>query len=179
MSHQPRLQVSRATSATSITIRRAKETDLDEIATIGSEAFSGLRPQRSGRSWIQACWRASPRMSYWVAIEKGAVVGYILWLEKGGFRQEAVLELEQIAVQSRKRDEGIGASLVTQSLQGMTEELRKRGSRLRLVEVTTGVGNRAAEFYKRVLGAEVKAQLPDVFHGDELILIARFSDQRP
>jgi hypothetical protein len=44
---------------------------------------------------------------------------------------------------------------------------------LKLVEVTTGSEQGAVDFYRRTLGAEVAAQIPDVFRGEEYILIAR------
>jgi ribosomal protein S18 acetylase RimI-like enzyme len=112
-------------------------------------------------------------MQYWVAISAGKVVGYILWLEKGGFRKDAVLELEQVAVRAARRGQGIGEALIRGSLDGLRIALQSRGARLKLIEVTTGSEQGAIGFYARVLGAEVAARIPDVFRGDEYILIAR------
>ncbi|MGI0131390.1 MAG: GNAT family N-acetyltransferase [Thermoplasmata archaeon] len=156
-----------------VEVRPAGAGDLDEIAAIGSEAFSGLRPAADGRRWVASCWRASPRMQYWVAVRSGAVIAYILWLEKGGFRREAVLELEQVAVRPALRGQGVGEALIRGSLEGLRVALRARGSRLKLVEVTTGSEQGAVGFYARVLGTEVAGQIPDFFRGDEFILIAR------
>jgi len=36
------------------------------------------------------------------------LVGYIQWLQKSGFRQEVVLELEQIAVHPKYQEQGFG-----------------------------------------------------------------------
>lgn len=154
-------------------VRPAKEEDLAGIASVGSEAFSGLRPPSSGHRWVEACWRAAPRTQYWVAVDGDAVVGYILWLEKGGFRAEAVWELEQVAVRSGFRGKGIGEALILTSLDGIRRTLLARGARLKLVEVTTGSEQGALGFYSRVLGTEVVGQVPDVFRGEEYILIAR------
>jgi ribosomal protein S18 acetylase RimI-like enzyme len=156
-----------------VEVRPARAEDLDEIASIGSEAFSGLRPLPDGRRWVESCWRAAPRMQYWVAVRSGAVVGYILWLEKGGFRRQAVLELEQVAVRSALRGQGVGEALIRASLDGLRHELRARGAELKLVEVTTGSEQGAVGFYARVLRTEVAARIPDFFRGDEYILIAR------
>jgi ribosomal protein S18 acetylase RimI-like enzyme len=112
-------------------------------------------------------------MQYWVAVSAGEVVGYILWLEKGGFRTDAVLELEQVAVRATLRGKGIGEALIRASLDELRQALRSRGARLKLIEVTTGSEQGAIGFYARVLGAEVAARIPDVFRGDEFILIAR------
>lgn len=156
-----------------IEVRPAQEADLEGIAAVGSEAFSGLRPVSVGRQWVEACWRAAPRMRYWIAESAGEVVGYILWLEKGGFRQDAVLELEQVAVRSTRRGQGIGEALIRASLEELRRGLRSRGAHLKLIEVTTGSEQGALGFYARVLGTEVAARIPDFFRGDEYILIAR------
>jgi ribosomal protein S18 acetylase RimI-like enzyme len=159
--------------ATAAIIRPAREGDLSGIATLGAEAFHGLRPVERGRAWVESCWRAAPRMRYWVAEGPSGLLGYILWMEKGGFREDAVLELEQVAVRASLRGQGIGAQLLTRSLSEFEAALVARGSRLKVVEVTTGTEQGAVEFYRRTLGAEVVATLPDVFGGEELILLAR------
>jgi ribosomal protein S18 acetylase RimI-like enzyme len=158
---------------TAITVRRAKKADIPEIVRIASSSFSGLADPRSARQWVRANWRASPRIIYWVAESGGSVIGYVLWVEKGGFRPEAVFELEQIAVDISARRRGAGSALVRASLQQIKELLRMRGSRLKLVEVTTGSEQHALRFYQRVLGGHVVATLPRVFRGDEHVLFAR------
>lgn len=162
-----------ASTSLPLVVRPAREDDLGAIASIGSEAFSGLRPDAMGRRWVDACWRASPRMQYWVAEASREVVGYILWMEKGGFRRDAVLELEQVAVRASRRGAGVGEALIRISLEGLRESLRERGARLKLVEVTTGSEQGALGFYARVLGTEEVARIPDFFRGDEYVLVAR------
>ena len=156
-----------------VLVRPARETDLVEIATIASESFSGMRPVEAGERWVRACWAARPRMRYWVAEQLGAPAAYILWIEKGGFRQDAVVELEQIAVRPSQRNRGLGAELVRKSFDQLTHEIEADGRHVKVVEVTTGTEQGAVEFYRRTLGAEVVATVPGLFRGDELILIAR------
>lgn len=156
-----------------VTVRRATSQDLAAIAQIGSQAFSGLRPEPQALAWVEACFRSSPRMEYWVADGPSGVVGYILWVEKGGFRPQAVVELEQIAVRNDRRRQGIGARLIRASLAGVEQRLRARGATLKLIEVTTGSEQRALEFYREVLGAEPVAEIPDYFRGTEFVLVAR------
>jgi ribosomal protein S18 acetylase RimI-like enzyme len=156
-----------------LVVRRAQEDDLDGIAKIGAEAFGGLRPVERGRAWVSACWRGAPRLQYWVIEGRPGLLGYVLWVEKGGFRDEAVVELEQIAVSASARGRGIGSQLVLQSLEGVEAELKLRGARLKLIEITTGTEQGAVSFYRRTLGAEIVATLPGLFRGDEFILIAR------
>ncbi len=156
-----------------VEIRQATKGDLAKIAEIGTKAFSGLRPEDSGLRWVTACFSAFPRMEYWVAESGRTLVGYILWNEKGGFRKDAVLELEQIAVSPNMRSRGVGRRLITLSLEGVRQRIQARGSHIKIIEVTTGTEQEAVEFYRRTLGAEVVAQIPDYFRGTEFILISR------
>ena len=158
-----------------IRVRLATQSDIPAIAEIGCEAFSGLRPFENGKDWVEACFRGYPRMEYWVA-ELGVdpqIAGYVLWMEKGGFRTQAVLELEQIAVRRGMRGTGVGRELATQSLRGIELRLQARGSVLSVIEVTTGSEQGAVEFYRRTIGAHPVAKIPGLFRGDEWILLAR------
>jgi ribosomal protein S18 acetylase RimI-like enzyme len=113
-------------------------------------------------------------MRYWVAEGRPkGLFGYILWVEKGGFRREAVLELEQIAISSKLRGQGIGSRLVQESFRQLEGSLKGRGAQVKVVEVTTGTDQGAVGFYRRNLGAQVVARIPDLYHGDELLLLAR------
>ena len=158
-------------------VREATHSDLPAIARIGAESFSGLRPPERATQWVASCFAAFPRMRYWVAELDGNIVAYILWVEKGGFRDQAVVELEQIAVSPALRGRGIGHELVTESVKSIEQHIRNRGGVLKLVEVTTGSEQHAIDFYRQTLGAEVVAQIPDYFRGDEFVLIARRTKQ--
>lgn len=156
-----------------VEVRPARESDLEGIADIGSESFSGLRPLAAATRWVRACWAAQPRMRYWIAERLGTPVAYILWMEKGGFRKDAVVELEQIAVRPSLRGRGVGGELIRRSLDELTRLIESEGRRVKVIEVTTGSEQGAVEFYRRILGAEVVAKLPGIFRGDEFILVAR------
>jgi ribosomal protein S18 acetylase RimI-like enzyme len=78
------------------------------------------------KKWIKCNFKVFPRMQYFVAQFKGKVLGYILWVEKGGFRKNAVLELEQIAVHPDYRGIGIGTKLIKESLKELKNHLRKK-----------------------------------------------------
>jgi len=109
-----------------------------------------------------------------LAEENGTALGYILWVEKGGFRKSAVFELEQIAVAENARGRGVGTFLIEQSLKKIREYLKKRGAKLKLVEVTTGTENQAQRLYQKTLDAQPEAIIKNFFRGDEVIMIARF-----
>jgi ribosomal protein S18 acetylase RimI-like enzyme len=161
-----------------VRVRAARRSDIARIARVGAESFSGLRPLHRAQRWVSACFAASPRLRYWVAEEDRTVLGYILWMEKGGFRKDSVWELEQIAVTSASRRRGVGARLIADSLVSLNRSLARRGAHLKLIEVTTGSEQHAIEFYERTLNAKSVARIPDLFRGDEYLLVARPSQPR-
>jgi GNAT superfamily N-acetyltransferase len=155
-------------------ITRAKLKNLDEIAEIGAENFSGLSDIKKAKKWIRCNFLAFPRTQYFVAKVKERTVGYALWIEKGGFRKESVWELEQIAIKKGFQGQGIGTQLIEKSLPEVKKYLKKRGAKLKLIEVTTGTENRVQGLYKKTLGAKSECVVKNFFRGDEVIMIARF-----
>lgn len=151
-------------------IRAFSHHDLDATAAIHAEAFE--RQSRS-KEWIACNAAAHPRMRLYVAELDGAVRGYILWTEKSGFRKEAVLELEQIAVAAQHRGQGIGGALIRDSLAQVGKELATRSARIKAVLVSTRTDNAAQRLYVKALGAKVEATLPSLYSGDEVLMAAR------
>lgn len=157
-----------------ISIKKARQNQINDIAKIASQCFSGVKNLSYAKKWTGCNFKAYPRMQYFVAQEKNRILGYILWVEKGGFRKESVIELEQIAVDPEHQGKGIGTKLIFESLSEVEKYLNKRGSKLKLVEVTTGTANYAQGLYKKTLNAKVEALIKNLFRGDEVIMIARF-----
>lgn len=155
-------------------ISKFTKKDIIGVVKIASHSFSGLREKNKAKKWIECNFKAHPRLQYFVAKINNKVVGYILWVEKGGFRSESVWELEQIAVDKNYRGKGIGAELIRKSLEEIKKYLKKRKSALKAIEMTTGAENRAQSLYKKTLGAEVECVIKDLFRGDEVIMVARF-----
>lgn len=160
-----------------IQIKLLEKHEIQEVAEIASQSFSGLKDPIKALKWIKCNFNAYPRMQYFVA-KSEHVLGYILWMEKGGFRQESVWELEQIAVKPEFREKGIAIKLIIESLKKIKKYLKKRNSKLKLVEVTTGAENKAQELYKKTLNAKVEAVIKDLFRGDEALMIARFGENK-
>jgi len=108
-----------------------------------------------------------------VATVEDAVEGYITWSQKSGFRPEAVMELEQLAVRPPFQGQGIGKTLIKQSLELVRTELVNQGSHLKHVIVTTRADNYAQALYKKLLGAETEATITNLYSADEVFMIAR------
>lgn len=108
-----------------------------------------------------------------VAEDDGMLLGYVQWIEKSGFRKEVILELEQIAVLPSKQKQGIGSSLILESLKLVKEELNQRNATIKHVLVSTRIDNEAQKLYKKVLNAQSEVIVPNLFSADEVLMISR------
>jgi ribosomal protein S18 acetylase RimI-like enzyme len=151
-------------------IRAMSAEDVSQASEVHAQAFTR---QTLSYDWLQCTLNAFPRMLCYVATRRESVAGYIVWSQKSGFRPEAVVELEQIAVLPSLQGRGIGTLLTEQSLQQVREHLYQRGSTLKHVIVTTRADNYAQSLYKQVLGAEVEARITNLYSADEVIMIVR------
>ncbi|WP_133154421.1 GNAT family N-acetyltransferase, partial [Vibrio splendidus] len=102
--------------------------DLDGAALVHQAAF--VRQQNS-LEWLQCNLNASPRFLNFIVESEGEIVGYIVWVQKSGFRPEAVLELEQLAVLPSAHGRGFGRKLILDSLPQVKHQLAKQGSTLK------------------------------------------------
>lgn len=153
------------------------EAEIDEAVKIYLSSFRGMGSEATVRKWFECNFRAYPRMQYFTALADGRVVGYVLWMEKGGFRRESVWELEQIAVHPDFRRRRVATRLIKESLEAIRKYLNERTprSKLKLVLVTSGVSNSVAHrLYRATLGAKPEAVIKDLYRADEAIYVARF-----
>ncbi len=160
----------------SISVRRMRDSDTNQVTDIYLKCFKGMSKPSDVRKWIKLRHNSYPVGQFFVGILGKKIVGYILWIELGGFRKEAVIELDQIAVAPEYQGRGFGKTIIKESLKNILSYLKKRGSALKLIKVTTGTTNEAQKLYKDVLHAEPVATIPDFFRADEVIMIARSSD---
>ena len=158
-----------------VKIQPLEEQEIGQIVEVASACFGGMRDREKAREWVSCNFRAFPRMKYFAAKENDSIIGYILWMEKGGFRESSVLELEQIAVKGDHRGNGVGSTLIRESLRRIQADIEKRGSKLKLVEVTTGTENQAQKLYRRTLNAEPECIIRDLFGGNEVVMISRMA----
>ena len=156
-------------------VRFMTEADLDGAALVHQSTF--VR-QKNSRDWLQCNLSASPRFLNFVVESKGEVVGYIIWVQKSGFRPEAVLELEQLAVLPSAQGKGLGKQLILDSLPQVKQKLAEQGSTLKHVLVTTRADNFAQKLYQLTLGAEVETTISNLYSADEVLMIARNVGER-
>jgi len=151
-------------------IRFMSSADLEHAAKVHQLAFPR---QRHSFEWLQCNLNATPRFLNFVVIVEHQIVGYIVWVQKSGFRSEAVIELEQLAIDPHFQGQGIGRKLINQSLALVKEHLVKNGSVLKHILVMTRADNVAQQLYKETLGAEVEATISNLYSADEVLMIAR------
>ncbi|CDT59306.1 3-oxoacyl-(Acyl carrier protein) synthase [Vibrio coralliirubri] len=156
-------------------VRFMTEADLDGAALVHQSAF--VR-QKNSRDWLQCNLSASPRFLNFVAESEGEVIGYIIWVQKSGFRPKAVLELEQLAVLPTAQGKGLGKKLILDSLPQVKQKLAEQGSTLKHVLVTTRADNFAQKLYQSTLGAEVETTISNLYSADEVLMIARNVGER-
>lgn len=158
-----------------IHIRETQEPDLASLAYVHQCCFPR---QGHSNTWLESNFRAFPRIRLFTAEDQRGVVGYIQWSEKSGFRQQAVVELEQMAILPAHQAQGMGYRLIIDSLSIVKQRLQQRGSTLLHCLVTTRADNRAQRLYRKALGAEVEATLANLYSANEVIMIARNVGER-
>ncbi|MDA0150679.1 GNAT family N-acetyltransferase [Vibrio sp. LaRot3] len=146
------------------------EKDLPSAALVHKSAF--VR-QNYSNEWLECNFNAFPRYLIYVADIENEIVGYIIWAQKSGFRPEAVLELEQLAVMPNYQGNGIGRKLIVESLPQVRNQLALKHSVLKHVLITTRADNYAQELYKSTLGAEVETTISNLYSADEVLMISR------
>lgn len=136
-----------------VIIREMQLADIEAVAEIHRMAF--VR-QKHSVAWLKSNLSARPKTLCYAAFLQTACIGYIIWAQKSGFRDESVIELEQIAVSPALQGKSVGRRLIVETLQLVTQTLHAQGSSLQHILITTRADNHAQALYRKVLGAEVE-----------------------
>lgn len=146
------------------------QADVASVARVHQHTFPR---QRDSLAWVECNARAFPRVQYYVAERDGQVVGIIQWMQRSGFREQVVLELEQLGVDPAVQGLGIAKALIRDSLPLVRKQIGERGATLKHVMVSTRADNQARRLYESVLGAREVATVRDLYSADEVLLVAR------
>lgn len=157
-----------------IVVRRMQETDLVEAAQVHKRAFPR---QTFNDQWLSCNFRAFPLSQCFVAEAEGKIVGLIMWYEKSGFRQEAIVDIEQACVLPEHQGKGVGTALFVQSLPLVAEKIAERGAVLKTITTNGRADNSPVQHLCKKYGAEEIARLPGVFTDDEVYLVLRDADK--
>lgn len=158
------------------TIRRMTEQDIEAAAQVHAAAFPR---QTFSKEWVECGFRAFPKIQFFVVEHQAEIVGVAFWTEKSGFRKEAIVELEQIAVSPSLQGQGIGTALIQQSLPAVAGKIAERGACLKHLLVNTRADNYAQQLYKKAMGAVPAATISGMFPVDEVYMIAKDVDVDP
>lgn len=156
-----------------ILVRRADESEISVIAAVHQEAFPR---QIDSTDWVRATLAAYPRILAYVLILDDQVVGYVFWVQVSGIRRNAIIELDQVAILSRLRGQGLGEQLIIKSLELVKAQLSENSQTIKTLLVKTGSTNKAQNLYSRILGAHVVAEIEGLFSTPEVIMLAQVSD---
>ena len=154
-------------------VRRMRIEDLQAVAVAHHAAF--VR-QLDSEEWVACNFAAYPRIQIFVIQDGTQILGFIQWTQKSGFRKEVVLELEQLAVLPEVQGGGLGTRLIQESLPMVKAQLAERGASLKHIVVTTRADNAAQRLYRKALGAEVEAEISNLYSADEVFMVARKVD---
>lgn len=150
-----------------IVVRKAEKTDSSSIAEMYSRCFER---EKMHEIWVEANMNAFPRYAYYVAEQNAKPVGYACWVVKSGFRDRAVVELEQVGVLPQYSGKGIGKSLLLQSFEKFREHLMGLSIEVKAVYVTTREGNFAEDLYTKLFNIERQGVIKNYGSGDEVVL---------
>jgi ribosomal protein S18 acetylase RimI-like enzyme len=154
---------------------KVRKMTLDDISAVAEVHKQVFPRQQYSQEWIECNFRAFPRTQMFVAEDNkdNAIVGYVQWIQKSGFRPEVVLELEQIAVEPTHQKHGVGSTLIISSLTVVKQHLAGWNQKLKHVIVTTRADNAAQRLYRKTLSVEIEATIRNLFSADEVIMIVR------
>ena len=118
--------------------KQTKKENIESIAGIYNECI----PKESNHKlWIESSFSSYPSGVYYVISIEGKISGYILWCVKNGFRDNTIIELEQIGIHPGSSGKGLGRTLIEITLDKFKDHLSSLGHNVGAIIVTTSEGN--------------------------------------
>jgi ribosomal protein S18 acetylase RimI-like enzyme len=159
-----------------IKILRPEGKDIHAIAMVNRDCFPfDTVSEVDAVEWIKSIFNGEPRLKLYIAKHNDEIIGYISWMEKGGIRPKAILELDQMGIHSSFRGKGVGKKLIKESLSDLVKkDILPNNRTLEMVLVMTGASNDAQKLYKSTLNAQPECIIKNLYgDSDELLMIAR------
>ena len=150
-----------------MTIRQSNKFNLDGIASVYSLCFPR---EVNHEMWINSCFNSYPKSVYYVFMDNNDTQAYILWSVKNGFRENTIIELEQLGVHPEHAGNGIGRKLITESLALFKSHVASLELNVGAIMVTTSEGNYAEKLYTSTLGVTRNGLIEGYGSGNELVL---------
>lgn len=155
-------------------VRRANESDIAAIAGVHGDAFPR---QLDSKEWVRATLAAYPRMLAYVLIHDAQLAGFVFWAQVSGFRRNAIVELDQLAVLSKLRGQGFGERLIEESLALVKSQLDANQQTVKALLAKTASDNKAQQLYGRVLGVKPVAEIDGLFAKPEIVMVAQIAEE--
>lgn len=153
-----------------MTIRQANKSNINGISKVYAVCF----PREVNHEiWVTSCFNSYPKSVYYVCMDNNDTQGYILWSVRNGFRANAIIELEQLAVHPEQAGHGIGRKLISESFKLFKSHVAGLGLDVGSVMVTTSEGNYAEKLYKSTLGVTRNGIIEGYGSGNELVLFKK------
>lgn len=146
---------------------------LQGLVEIHRDCFPRDVLKEEDRAVLLQSWNNPPVMNYWILREKAKIVAYIRWVEHGGIRSDAIIELEQIGVHQDHRGQKLGTRIIDDSLYELALFLHQTNRRIKLVYLTTAINNFAQKLYQKTLGTLEISSIPSFYDDShEVIMLA-------
>ncbi|MEH6567010.1 MAG: GNAT family N-acetyltransferase [Halopseudomonas sp.] len=128
--------------------------------------------------WIEVTLEAFPRFLCFVAADAGQVLGYLIWSQKHGYRDEATVELDQIAVLPEHVGDEVARQLIEESMPHVSAQLASQGICVKHINVSLREDEHLHRPYQTALDVEVATAIAGLYRLDETLMAAKDMERR-
>ncbi|GAA6131495.1 GNAT family N-acetyltransferase [Halopseudomonas sabulinigri] len=156
-------------------IRYMKRNDLAGAVQVHQQAFGR---QAQSPYWIEVTLEAFPRFLCFVAEEGAQILGYLIWAQQRGYRDEASLELDQIAVLPEFLSEQVARRLIEESMPHVSAQLASQGICAKHINISLRDDEHLHRPYQAALDIEVTTAISELYRIDKVMMAAKEMERR-